>query len=104
LFIVRYSATHKKEYNKIYRLDAIDAYNQKLVKRINVKGIEVIGNTGTNSYLFLDRINVSKNTYPTAHIKIEIEMKQNSGIKKILKELKEGDDLYQISNQMQQYK
>ena len=37
LFIVRYSATHRKDYNKIYRLDAVDAYNQKLVKRIAVK-------------------------------------------------------------------
>jgi type III restriction enzyme len=45
LFIVRYSATHRKDYNKIYRLDAIDAYNHKLVKRINVKGVEVVGNT-----------------------------------------------------------
>lgn len=104
LFIVRYSATHKKDYNKIYRLDAIDAYNHKLVKKINVKGVEVVGNTGTNSYLFLDRINVSTNSYPTAHILMEVEVKQGSWIKKILKELKEGDDLYQISGDMQQYK
>lgn len=104
LFIVRYSATHKKEYNKIYRLDAIDAYNQKLVKKINVKWVEVVGTKGTNSYIFLDRINVSKNTYPTAHIKMEIEMQWKTGIKKVLKELQEWDDLYQISNEMQQYR
>jgi type II secretory ATPase GspE/PulE/Tfp pilus assembly ATPase PilB-like protein len=29
LMILRYSATHKTEHNKVYRLDAIDAYNQK---------------------------------------------------------------------------
>lgn len=52
LCTLRYSATHKKDFNKIYRLDAIDAYNQKLVKKISVKGIEVVGNSGTNSYLF----------------------------------------------------
>lgn len=103
LFIVRYSATHKKDYNKIYRLDAIDAYNHKLVKKINVKGVEVVGNTWTSSYLFLDRINVSNNAYPTAHIKMEIEMRWASGIKKILKELKEWDNLYDISNKLQQY-
>ncbi len=103
LFIVIYSATHKKEYNKIYRLDAIDAYNHKLVKKINVKGVEVVGNTGTSSYLFLDRINVSNNAYPTAHIKMEIEMQWRTGIKKVVKELKEWDNLYQISNEMQQY-
>ena len=39
LFILRYSATHKQEHNKIYRLDALDAYNQKLVKKIAVRGI-----------------------------------------------------------------
>ena len=71
LFVLRYSATHKKdkEYNKIYRLDAIDAYNQKLVKKINVKGIEVVGNSGTNSYLFLDTINIHAKQYPTANIR-----------------------------------
>lgn len=48
LFTLRYSATHKEDFNKIYRLDAIDAYNQKLVKKINVKGIEVVGDGGTD--------------------------------------------------------
>ena len=62
LFTIRYSATHKKdkEYNKIYRLDAIDAYNQKLVKRINVKGIEILNNKSENTYLFLDSVDISK--------------------------------------------
>lgn len=68
---------HKKdkEYNKIYRLDAIDAYNQKLVKKIKVKGIEVVGNSGTNSYLFLDRINISSKNYPSANLDLEIKQK-----------------------------
>ncbi len=34
LFILRYSATHRTEHNRIHRLDALDAYNQKLVKKI----------------------------------------------------------------------
>lgn len=89
LFTLRYSATHKKEkeFNKIYRLDAIDAYNHKLVKKINVKGIEVVGNSGTNSYLFLDRVQVSTNQYPVAFV--EMEVKQKTGpakkIRKIIK-------------------
>lgn len=41
LMVLGYSATHKQEHNKIYRLDAIDAYNQKLVKKIAVRGISV---------------------------------------------------------------
>lgn len=103
LFIVRYSATHRKDYNKIYRLDAVDAVNQKLVKKIKVKWIETVWGTGTNSYLFLDRINVSTTKYPTAHIRMEIESREKWGIRKVLKELKEWDDLYQISNGMTQY-
>jgi len=104
LFVLRYSATHKKdkEYNKIYRLDAIDAFNQKLVKRIKVKGIEVLGNSGTNSYLFLDKINVSDKHYPTANI--ELEIKQKSGIKKIIRKVAEKDDLFQLSGGLAQYK
>jgi type III restriction enzyme len=103
LFITRYSATHKEDYNKIYRLDAIDAYNQKLVKKIRVKGIEVKGNSGTNSYLFLDRIHVSSNAYPTATVQMEIETKQSGGIKKTLKKIKEGDNLFAVSGELAQY-
>ncbi|MBL7054798.1 DEAD/DEAH box helicase family protein [Candidatus Woesearchaeota archaeon] len=102
LFILRYSATHKKDYNKIYRLDAIDAYNQKLVKKINVKGIEVVGNSGTNSYLFLDKINISAKHFPTANI--ELEIKQKTGINKVIRKIEEKDDLYSISNELKQYK
>jgi type III restriction enzyme len=104
LFTLRYSATHKQEFNKIYRLDAIDAFNQKLVKKINVKGIEVVGNVGTNSFLFLDRINISTNAFPTAHIKMEMEVKQESGIKKVLKKVQEWDNLYDLSNELEQYR
>ncbi|BFT94451.1 MAG: DEAD/DEAH box helicase family protein [Minisyncoccus archaeiphilus] len=103
LFILRYSATHRKDYNKIYRLDAIDAYNQKLVKKIKVKGIEVKGNTGTSSYLFLDRIHVSHDKYPSATVQMEIETKQIGGIKKVLKRIKEGDNLFSLSGEMAQY-
>ncbi|MFH1653177.1 MAG: DEAD/DEAH box helicase family protein [Pseudomonadota bacterium] len=102
LFTLRYSATHKKDFNKIYRLDAIDAYNQKLVKKISVKGIEVVGNSGTNSYLFLDRIQVSKNKYPVAYL--ELEVKQNNGIQKKIRQIKEKDDLFVLSNESSQYK
>jgi type III restriction enzyme len=104
LFVLRFSATHKKDYNKIYRLDAIDAYNQKLVKKINVKGIEVVGNSGTNSYLFLDKINISAKHFPSANI--ELEIKQKAGIKKVIRRIEEKDDLYstKFSNELKQYK
>ena len=59
LFTIRYSATHKLEYNKIYRLDALDAYNKRLVKKIQVKGISLKGSTGTTGYLYLENISLS---------------------------------------------
>ena len=104
LFTLRYSATHKRDFNKIYRLDAIDAYNQKLVKKISVKGIEVVGNSGTNSYLFLDRIQISTDKYPVAYV--ELEIKQKTGISKKIRQVKEKDDLYseKFSNELKQYK
>ncbi len=102
LFTLRYSATHKQEFNKIYRLDAIDAFNQKLVKKISVKGIEVVGNVGTNSFLFLDRINISAHSFPTAHIQFEVG--QKNGIQKVLRKVQEGDNLYEISGELPEYK
>jgi type III restriction enzyme len=102
LFTLRYSATHRRDFNKIYRLDAIDAYNQKLVKKISVKGIEVVGNSGTNSYLFIDRIQISIDKYPVAYV--ELEVKQVSGIQKKIRQIKEKDDLYVFSNELKQYK
>ena len=102
LFTIRYSATHKKDFNKIYRLDAIDAYNQKLVKKISVKGIEVVGNSGTNSFIFLDRIQISPKQYPVAYI--ELEVKQANGIFKKLVKISEKDDLLVLSNELNQYK
>jgi len=103
LSVLRYSATHKKDkkYNEVYRLDAIDAYNQKLVKKIKVKGIEVLGTSGTNSYLFLDAINIHPKRYPTASL--EFEIKQKTGIKKVLRKITEKDNLFALSNELKQY-
>ena len=101
LMMIRYSATHKTEYNKIYRLDALDAYNQKLVKKIAVRGISVKGLSGTNAYLYLDNIHVS-NKPPVASV--EIEVKQANGIKRVTKKLNKGDNLYDLSGGLDQYK
>jgi len=104
LFNIRYSATHKKnkEYNKIYRLDAIDAYNQKLVKKINVKGIELLNDKAEDTYLFLDSVDISQKHAPRA--KMEIEVKSSSGTIKRLITLKSGDDLYKRSGFLTSYK
>lgn len=102
LFTLRYSATHKEDYNKIYRLDALDAYNKKLVKKIKVKGISVKGTTGTNEYIYFEGINLNNKNKPTA--KLEFQIKQKTGIKKVSRNVDEGFDLYENSNDMEQYK
>lgn len=104
LFIIRYSATHKKnkEYNKIYRLDAIDAYNQKLVKKISVKGIEVLNNKSENTYLYLDSVDISKKRDPEA--RMEIEVKTSAGTTRKLMKIKVGDDLHAKSGGLTPYK
>lgn len=101
LFVLRYSATHKSQHNKIYRLDAVDAYNQKLVKKISVKGITVKGNAGNIGYLYLESIEISKKA-PVA--RIEFEKKQKSGIKRVTRNFNKSDNLYEISGNMEQYK
>ncbi|WP_329505516.1 type III restriction-modification system endonuclease [Haemophilus parainfluenzae] len=100
LFILRYSATHKRDYNLVYRLDALDAYNQKLVKKITVKGIEVQGLTGTNGYLYLQSIELSKQA-PVAYL--ELEVKTKNGFSRKIRKVKKGDDLYVLSNNSTQY-
>lgn len=104
LFITRYSATHlpDKVFNKIYKLDPIDAYNEKLVKKVKAKGVEVVGNTGTSGFVFLDRIDALPKHNPTAIL--EFDQKQGNGIKRIVRRVGEEFDLYDNSNQLQQYK
>ncbi|GAB2711109.1 restriction endonuclease [Comamonas sediminis] len=101
LAVLRYSATHKTAHNKIHRLDALDAYNQKLVKKIAVRGISVKGLTGTNAYLYLESIEVSTSA-PVA--RVELEIKQSSGIKRVLRKLSRNDNLFDLSNGLEQYR
>jgi type III restriction enzyme len=102
LFILRYSATHKQEHNKIYRLDALDAYNQKLVKKIAVRGIALKGQAGTSAYLYLQSIDVSKDNPPTA--RVEMEIRQDSGIARKIRILSKHDNLHSKSDELDQYK
>ncbi|THU38319.1 restriction endonuclease subunit R [Niastella caeni] len=102
LFTLRYSATHKVEYNKVYRLDALDAYHKHLVKKIQVKGINLKGSTGTTGYLYLEQISLSTTKPPYAII--EFEKRAGEGVKKIRQKLGEGANLYELSGQLPVYK
>jgi type III restriction enzyme len=101
LMILRYSATHRTDHNKVHRLDALDAYNQKLVKKITVRGITVKGLAGTNGYLYLESIEISRSA-PLA--RIEMEVRQGNGIKRVVKRLEKGCDLFVESGELDQYR
>jgi type III restriction enzyme len=101
LFILRYSATHRTEHNKIHRLDALDAYNQKLVKKIRVHGIAQKGLSGTNSYLYLEGI-VPTRTGPYARLEHEVKLKSGA-IKRIPRKVTVGYDLKVQSGGSSQY-
>ena len=102
LFTLNYSATHKKQHNLVYVLDALDAFNKKLVKKIEVKGFEVKNFRGTDSYLYLEQIVLSSKKPPMA--KIELEIGYNKSINRETRILGVGDDLYYVSQGMEQYK
>jgi type III restriction enzyme len=102
LFILRYSATHRTQHNRVHRLDALDAYNQKLVKKIAVRGIQTRGLAGTNSYLYLEGIDISTKA-PVARIELEIRLKSGE-IKRQLRRLEFRDDLFVKSGELDQYR
>jgi type III restriction enzyme len=101
LFTLRYSATHKEDFHKIYRLDAIDAYNQKLVKQISVKAIDIKGDSATGGYVFFDNIKINPNKNPQAVIEIDVKLKESISKKTIV--VNETDDLFVLSNNLAQY-
>lgn len=102
LFCLNYSATHVKQHDLVYVLDALDAFNKKLVKKIEVKGIELKNLRGTNKYLYLEEIILSKKEAPKA--RIELEIKYNKSINREIRIVEIGDNLYHTSNEMEQYK
>lgn len=103
LLTLRYSATHKSDsiYNMVYRLDAMEAYNKRLVKKIAVKGITESGSTATEGYVYLEGINLSK-ADPTATI--EFDFKGASAIRKKTMKVGIGFNLYDHSGNLDEYK
>ena len=101
LFVLNYSATHKTSHNCIYALDAYDAYKQRLVKKIQVKGITVQNLLGTQSYIYFDSIILSKNHAPV--IRLEIEVKGAAATRRQLCKFEQGDSLFAVS-QLPAYK
>ena len=103
LMVLRYSATHKVEHNKVHRLDALDAYNQKLVKKIAVRGITVKGLAGSTAYLYVDAIEIAKGAKPRARVEIEVQTKAGP-IKRQVKRFDVGTNLHDVSGGIEAYK
>ncbi|WP_303262026.1 type III restriction-modification system endonuclease [Pseudomonas aeruginosa] len=103
LMVLRYSATHKTTHNKIHRLDALDAYNQKLVKKIAVRGIAVKGLAGTAGYLYLQSIEISSKKPPEARVEFEQKLAGGS-IKRVVRKLGKGDNLFDLSGGLDHYR
>lgn len=103
LFTLNYSATHRETHNPVYVLDALDAYNQKLVKKIEVVGFELRNLKGTESYIYFDSVVLSKNEPPMVRMEIDVQSKSGN-IRRTYKNVGEGDDLFFLSGEMEQYR
>lgn len=101
--VLRYSATHKDKHNLVHRLDALDAYNQKLVKKISVLGLEVAGIQGVDAYLYLQGFKETRGFQEPVAL-LDIEVLQASGtIKRKTVQVRKGDDLHTLSNGLEAY-
>lgn len=103
LLTLRYSATHRADsvYNMVYRLDAMEAYNKRLVKKISVKGIAESGSTATDGYVYLESVNLSK-ADPTATV--QFDCKGASALRKVSRTVGIGFNLFDHSNGMEEYR
>ena len=106
LFTLLYSATHRREdvYNQVYRLDAIDAFNKHLVKKIEVMGVEQVGTTATNGYLHLEAIVLSKKKGEAPRARISFDATSRVGLRTATRLVDEGFDLYAESGEIEAYR
>lgn len=100
---LNYSATHKVTHDAVYVLDALDAFNQRLVKRIEVKGFELKNMRGADGYLYLQDIKISKNKPPQAVIEFK-KLNASGSISKRAQGFYEQDDIYPASGELEAYR
>ena len=95
LFTLNYSATHKEVHNLVYVLDALDAYQKKLVKKIEVKGFELRNLRGTDGFIYLSQILLDPKKPPMARITFEVNYSKS--INRESRIVKVEDNLYDMS-------
>ena len=95
--ILRYSATHRNSYNLLYKIGPIEAYNQHLVKRIEIASIHA---EEDHSSAYIKYIHGENKTRGESGLRafLEIHKKTKTGIKAIQVKVKRYDDLYKKSN------
>jgi len=93
LSTLRYSATHADKHHMVYRLDAVDAYERKLVKQIEVASLQVEG--GHNKgYVKLISTSNKRGSFIA---KVELDVQQLTGVSRMVVTTKPGDDLQQVT-------
>ena len=98
LFVLRYSATHKEKYNKVYQLGPVDAFQMGLVKGICVDSVRSEEDLN-GSYVSLESVKASPFS-----AKVSIDVRQKDGSQKRKKvTVKTGDDLYAKSGENSDY-
>jgi len=89
---LRYSATHIEKYNLMYKLDSVDAYEQKLVKQIEVANVRV-DDSSNKAYVKLLSVKANPRS-----AKIEMDITKNGVTSRKTLTIKDGSDLYELSN------
>lgn len=100
LFVLRYSATHKQVLNRVYRLGPVEAFQQNLVKGIVVDSVQSDADLN-GAYVRLDSTD-ARNGY-SAKLTIDVRKKRGVGQDRKRVTAKTGDDLYQKSNENEDY-
>ena len=93
LCTLRYSATHADQHHMVYRLDAVDAYERKLVKQIEVASATV-EDAHNKPYV---RLASTRNQRGTISAKIELDVETAAGVRRQEVTVQDGDDLEQIT-------
>lgn len=101
LCILRYSATHRELYNLMYRLTPVDAYQENLVKHIEVASI-TSEDASTKPYIKLLRVSEKNGTY-NCRLEIYVRNKKTGTIEKKALNARTNDDIWELSNELDYY-
>ena len=94
LCTLRYSATHVDKHHMVYRLDAVDAYERKLVKQIEVASATV---EDAHNKPFVRLVKV-ENKRGRISAKVELDKQTATGVQRVEVTVSDGDDLQQSAD------